>query len=655
MNWYECNWSCLDAMCTPPHAARPGNTIDRLTDRGEAIEVARCPTGRPPLGLHSGQIVLGELAVAVPLLAAVSGQPLWLPAGAATGIALGIVGFARWRRRWLHEWLGVGLLYLARPRALPSSAGPGRRQPSSAEPGRRQPSSAEPGRRQPSSAGPSRPDAADLLALLDPSAQVAGAELDGAEVGVVEDQHGLATVLELGEAGTLLADAVPRVPLPAALLPHAGTPDGARPRIQLLIAARPAPALGTGTGAVATSYRQLTEDGLPAQLRAFVAVRVDRDHPARPDSDLRRALSSTLRRVRQRLDQERVPHRPLGVAATLAAVAELAQQRPGLPMRESWVGIAVGGLCQASLRLSQLHPEMARQLLTRLPATAVTVSLSAGRDGTEVLIRLTAPGGTGLSTAVRALRRLLGPVPVTHLDGQQLDGLAATLPLARLGPGRPERFDNLAGPGVELPAAGLMIGRNRHGGPVTVRLLRPEPTRAVLVGSVRAAQLLTLRALALGGPVVIQSARPYAWEPFLHAVGLPDDAIRLTPPGRPVLLPPAGALAPQLIVVDVGAIAGDQPAADGAWRTMLVLREELATTDVDELARADLVILQPLAAEQAALAGAGLGLGADQEWLTRIRADMVGVVNRRTVRWATLSATAIEQQMIGVPDRVPTA
>jgi hypothetical protein len=306
---------------------------------------------------------------------------------------------------------------------------------------------------------------------------------------------------------------------------------------------------------------------------------------------------------------------------------------------------------------------------------------------------------------MRALHRLLGPVPVTRLDGQQLDAVAATLPLARPGPGRPARVDSGSGrparadsgsgcparadsgsgrparadsgsgrpgrvdsdpgrparvdspadPGLELPSAGLMIGRNRHGQPVTVRLLRPEPTRAMLVGSVRAAQLLALRALALGGPVVIHSARPYAWESFLRAVGLPDDAIRLSPPGRPVALPPAGALAPQLIVVDVGALAGDLPTADGAWRTTLVLREELATADVDELARADLVILQPLPAEQAALAGTGLGLGAGGEWLTRIQADMVGVVNRRTVRWATLSATAIERQVVGAPDRVPTA
>jgi hypothetical protein len=36
------------------------------------------------------------------------------------------------------------------------------------------------------------------------------------------------------------------------------------------------------------------------------------------------------------------------------------------------------------------------------------------------------------------------------------------------------------------------------------------------------------------------------------------------------------------------------------------------------------------------------------EWLTRIRSDMLAVVaGRRTVRWALVSTTPIEQQLIG--------
>jgi len=49
--------------------------------------------------------------------------------------------------------------------------------------------------------------------------------------------------------------------------------------------------------------------------------------------------------------------------------------------------------------------------------------------------------------------------------------------------------------------------------------------------------------------------------------------------------------------------------------------------------------------------GAALGLGEAAKWLTQIRADMVGVINRRAVRWAVLSQTPIEAQLIGPPVR----
>jgi hypothetical protein len=88
-----------------------------------------------------------------------------------------------------------------------------------------------------------------------------------------------------------------------------------------------------------------------------------------------------------------------------------------------------------------------------------------------------------------------------------------------------------------------------------------------------------------------------------------------------------------------------------------VLREQASTADVAELSRADLVILQPLRPDEATLVGAALGLAASRDWLTRLRADMVGAVSRvgtgrSAVRWAVLSTTDIERQVIGAPERV---
>lgn len=83
----------------------------------------------------------------------------------------------------------------------------------------------------------------------------------------------------------------------------------------------------------------------------------------------------------------------------------------------------------------------------------------------------------------------------------------------------------------------------------------------------------------------------------------------------------------------------------------LVVRDELTPADVDTLGRADLAVLQPLDPSEAALAGTALGLGGAAEWLTRIRDDMVAVVNRRALRWALLSPTPIESQLVGRPGR----
>jgi hypothetical protein len=89
----------------------------------------------------------------------------------------------------------------------------------------------------------------------------------------------------------------------------------------------------------------------------------------------------------------------------------------------------------------------------------------------------------------------------------------------------------------------------------------------------------------------------------------------------------------------------------------LLLRDTLTPADLDPLAGADLAVLQPLAPDEAALAGAALGLGSAQEWLSRIRADMVAAVGRwpdghRTVRWTLLCATDLEAQLIDAPQRV---
>ena len=195
-----------------------------------------------------------------------------------------------------------------------------------------------------------------------------------------------------------------------------------------------------------------------------------------------------------------------------------------------------------------------------------------------------------------------------------------------------------------------MVGTNRHGAPVLARLFRAEPTRAMLVGGVRGAQLIALRAMALGARVVVQTARPQAWEPFVRGVSAPGETIAVIPPGRPVAAPPGNAAAPA--ARRGRRRPGRRPTAwpGAGWQASLVVRDDLTAVDVDALARADLVVLQPLRPDEAALVGVdarpgrGGGLADPHPARTWSAWSTGGRCAGRCCR-----ATPIEQQLIGPP------
>jgi hypothetical protein len=405
-----------------------------------------------------------------------------------------------------------------------------------------------------------------------------------------------------------------------------------------------------------------------------VAVQVRRTAGVEP-TVLRRSLASTVSRVRRRLDSQHVPAHPLGPDAVTGVLAELAHLDGTTGLTERWSTVQ-SGLRQACLHLYESpdarsaagagSPTILARLLTE-PGCAVTVSLAAarlpagGEVGLELVVRLAAGSEQGLTAAGGALNRLLAPAGTSteRLDGHQLTGLAATLPFGgALDPNaemlasfvltdRPARTRWAAADMLQLPAggAGLMLGVNRYAEPVVIALFRPEPTQVVLVGGLPAAETVAVRTLALGAQVIVQSGRSEAWEPFQRGVGGRTEGFVLVPPGRQVDLPPATPLRPQLVVLD--AVSTD-PVAPSPWRATLLVRDRLTDPDVDTLASADVVLLQPLSKAEAAVAGAALGVSGSIEWLTRIRADMLAVVAaRRTVRWALVSTTPIEQQLIG--------
>jgi len=617
-------------------------TVETVSPSPEATvtAVSHPRPARRVLGLSSGQIVVAQVALLLVILG-MRIHPIAL--GVAVPLAAGmlILGWGRMRGRWLSEWVTVWLRYRTRSRLLEQGS-----------------------------------DAGMLLSFAHPGSRVSTFDIEGVPTALIADGEGIVALLELGESSVIPARSWYPLPSPASLLP-APASDTPPVRIQLLLHA----IATTGAAPIAANYRALTGGRLLAAERAVLAVRVQRGE-GWSEVDLERALSGAVRKVRAKLGG--VPHRPLGEVAALRVLGEFAGHDGTQAGQEGWAAVHIGGLLQTSYeveRWPQPQPDPSQALmprLLRLPATMTTLSLTAGPyrsqpDGStktpetdhipaQLAVRIATPDQGSLGNAGVALRQTLAADHANshRLDGEQMDGLLATLPLAGPTPmglspevyqGTQRRAAAVAALTTPYGGSGLMIGINRNQEPVAFRLFRPEATRVVVIGGVPMAQIVALRSMALGSHVLVQTTRPWAWEAFSRGLG-PGAPLTVMAPG-PVTVPPGHPLHPLLTIVDAGPVAADRSSGT-PWHSTLVLRDDLSPVDVDVLGRADLALLQPLHPAEAAVAVSVLGLSRDQEaWLARAQPGMVGVVHKRSVRWAALSQTQYEQQLIGSPNRAP--
>ncbi|WP_033339229.1 hypothetical protein [Catenuloplanes japonicus] len=381
----------------------------------------------------------------------------------------------------------------------------------------------------------------------------------------IDDAHGLTVLLELGAPEALIAPEPRTLPHPSQL--------GTAAHVQLVLAID------------------------PAQVRAFLAVRM----PHRPGRDTGRDLTGALRTVHAALGD--LPHRPLAAPEVHQTLRYLAGTTSA--PRQTWRHLHTPGRVQTAFRISGPRPPI--EDLAGTGADRVTLAISAS----DTLVRVAASH----EIVLKGLRRL---------DGEHLSALTATLPLAR-DPHTDPRTDRRP---ISLPRDGLFLGLDRDGDPVSIRLFRPSaPTTIALVGDLRGAHLLSLRALAAGTAVVIRTDRPHAWTPLFHAGAVATPHLRA---GGPVL--------------EVLDRAG--PATTPRSHATLLVLDELTPETAAQAARADLLLLQQLPAGNAAVAERHLGLGRAAGWLTRIRPGMFAVVADRALRWADPTPTRDELRFL---------
>ncbi|MGH3797530.1 MAG: hypothetical protein ACRDSP_21895 [Pseudonocardiaceae bacterium] len=153
---------------------------------------------------------------------------------------------------------------------------------------------------------------------------------------------------------------------------------------------------------------------------------------------------------------------------------------------------------------------------------------------------------------------------------------------------------------------GMVLGSGPKDEPLSVSVLRAEPTRLVLVGGLYLARQVALRAMATGAWVVVGTGRPAAWQLLTRAAGEGPDG-RPAPLVQvrrlaPVELPRATEDAPLLVVHDGGAVPQELFPPRSPWQTTMYVLPYLHPQAGNTANNADLVLLQRLPVGQAQLA-----------------------------------------------------
>jgi type VII secretion protein EccE len=403
---------------------------------------ARRRTGGINLGpLPVANLVVLELGLAIGLVLLAIDMKLKYVAIGVLAVAI-IIAFLRWGGRWFTQWAGLTMRYMLRSHDRVATPLP----PSSIET-----LAAE----EDAVTGPD--DArVNLLRLAVPDLVVAhGVDHERQQVGIAWNDGTWTAVLLVEPAPALITQAggAPSLPL-SALAPCLEDRGVVLDSIQMIWHCYPGSAALPSDSPALSSYMEVLGP-LPAAARrtTWVAIRLD---PRRCPAAIRergggvvgahRALIGALSRVRNALESQGVPTRPLDPdellrssisAAELTAVAG-SPAKVGL--QERWTGVTAAGIGHASYAITSwpkgkisgsLNALTSVRALSATVAMSISPSADEGKIGLRGIVRLSARNPRELDAADQRLQGIsdrLG-VTLTPLRGLQISGFSATLPI----------------------------------------------------------------------------------------------------------------------------------------------------------------------------------------------------------------------------------
>ncbi|MCP2260215.1 hypothetical protein LX15_003928 [Streptoalloteichus tenebrarius] len=213
----------------------------------------------------------------------------------------------------------------------------------------------------------------------------------------------------------------------------------------------------------------------------------------------------------------------------------------------------------------------------------------------------------------------------------------------------PESLDAVSPSGDR---GGMMLGATPQGEPLSMSILRTEPTRIVMVGGLYLARQLALRAMATGAWVIVATGRPQAWQVLARAAGQGPDgrAVPLVQIRRlvPVELPRATEDGPLLVIHDGGAAPQEMFPPRSAWQTTVYVLPYLHPNAMAIANTAELVLLQRMPMGQAQMAARTWRLGPQHvQQLVTMKNDAVVALGTNLWQPLRLISTPREQQILG--------